>query len=119
MLPTRSPLGRACGAARGPSLFGEGWLSTVDDLRVVLQPIGQGHHQADDGLAQRITVRSSTLEFRDLGVDTMVAEAHERAISSYEGVGIPACQVGSRSSSRLPLGSKKYSSRPGKKPCSR
>src|SRR5206468_5984747 len=35
------------------------------------------------------------------------------------GVAIPAFQVGSRTSSRLPEGSRKYSSRPVKKPCSR
>jgi hypothetical protein len=52
-------------------------------------------------------------------LSTYIARLQERASSSYVGVGNPACQVGSRSSSRLPLGSKKYSSRPGKKPCSR
>jgi hypothetical protein len=41
---------------------------------------------------------------------------HPSASSSKVGSGMPACQVGSRNSSRLPLGSKKYSSRPGKTP---
>ena len=41
---------------------------------------------------------------------------HRVASSSKVGSGMPACQVGSRNSSRLPLGSKKYSSRPGKTP---
>src|SRR5215510_14289895 len=46
-------------------------------------------------------------------------ERYNPTISSYVGCGIPGFQVGSRSSSILPLGSRKYSSRPGKKPCSR
>ena len=41
---------------------------------------------------------------------------HLSASSSKVGSGMPACQVGSRNSSRMPLGSKKYSSRPGKTP---
>src|SRR5215510_3664389 len=40
-------------------------------------------------------------------------------MSASAGVAIPAFQVGSRTSSRLPDGSRKYSSRPVKKPCSR
>ena len=42
------------------------------------------------------------------------AELYDLIISSYVGCGIPDFQVGSRSSSILPLGSRKYSSRPGK-----
>ena len=44
---------------------------------------------------------------------------HRVASSSKVGSGMPACQVGSRNASRLPLGSKKYSSRPGKTPSCR
>ena len=40
-------------------------------------------------------------------------------MSASDGVGIPAFQVGSRTSSRLPEGSRKYSSRPVKKPWAR
>jgi hypothetical protein len=66
-----------------------------------------------------IEVRTGTVGFGHKGVEHLAAELHDRAISSYLGVGIPGFQVGSRNSSMLPLGSKKYSSRPGKKPCSR
>jgi ABC-type transport system substrate-binding protein len=40
-------------------------------------------------------------------------------MSASDGVGIPAVQVGSRTSSRLPEGSRKYSSRPVNKPWAR
>jgi hypothetical protein len=53
---------------------------------------------------REVPVESSS---RDMGVENRAAELHDRAISSYVGVGIPAFQVGSRSSSMLPLGSKK------------
>jgi hypothetical protein len=49
MLPT-SLLSGVCAERRGPNLFEEGWLATVDDLRVVLQPIVRGHYRPDDGL---------------------------------------------------------------------
>ena len=41
------------------------------------------------------------------------------ANSSNDGSGMPSVQVGSRNSSRLPLGSKKYSSRPVNTPRAR
>ena len=37
----------------------------------------------------------------------VIGHAHDRTISSNEGSGMPAFQVGSRSSSLFPLGSKK------------
>ena len=51
-----------------------------------------------------------------IGINRWIAHPYESANSSNEGSAIPSVQVGSLSSRRLPLGSKKYSSRPVKNP---